>query len=164
MNRALLWLALLTLVYAFALASFDPLDLLLGALLSSGLLVVLRAFVFGGRPVPISALARRAIALPPFAWAVIRDITIGTWLVASVVLGVRPLEQPGIVAVPFGDRSPNGVILTGFVATLSPGEFLVDIGWGGRRMLLHVLDARDPEAVRTRFADFYRRYQREIAP
>lgn len=164
MNRALLWVVVLTLVYALALASFDPLDLLLGALLAAGLLTALRGILFGGRPAAIAGLGRRALAAPRLAWAVARDITIGTWQVALVTLGVRPLVRPGIVAVPFGDRSPNGAIVTGFVATLAPGEFLVEIDWSSERLLLHVLDARDPDAVRARFADFYRRYQRTFAP
>ena len=164
MNRAPLWLVLLTVVYALALASFDALDLLLGALLGGCLMVALRGFLFGGRPRSIERLGRRVLALPGFAWAVLRDMTIGTWQVAAVVVGLRPLERPGIVAVPFGDRSPNGVVVSSFAATLSPGEFLVDIDWSERRLLFHVLDARDPDAVRARFANFYTRYQREIAP
>jgi multisubunit Na+/H+ antiporter MnhE subunit len=164
MNRAALWIVLSMLVYAFTLASFDALDLLLGALVAAGLLTMLRTFLFGGRPTPIARLGRRAAAAPRFAWAVVRDMTIGTWNVAAVVLGARPLDRPGIVVVPFGERSPNGVVVTAFVATLSPGEFLVDIDWSRRRLLFHVLDARSPDAVRARFSDFYDRYQRAIAP
>jgi len=39
--------ALLTLVYALALASFSPFDLLFGALLSAALVFFSRGFVFG---------------------------------------------------------------------------------------------------------------------
>jgi multisubunit Na+/H+ antiporter MnhE subunit len=163
-SRALLSLGLLTLVYALALASFHPFDLLLGALLSAALLAGLRRFLFGGRPAAIGGLAGRAAALPLLVWAILRDITVGTWRVALVVLGARPLERPGIVAVPLEERSHAGVVVSAFTATLSPGEFLVEIDWPSRRMLVHVLDARDPEAVRARFADFYRRYQRRVVP
>jgi hypothetical protein len=31
-------------------------------------------------------------------------------------------------------------------------------------MLFHVLDASDPDAVRRRYEDFYRRYQRSVFP
>lgn len=164
MTRALLWIAALVLVYALMLASFDPLDLALGGLVAAALLAALRGFVLSAPAAAGGTLFRRALAVPRFVWAVLVDITAGTWQVTSVVLGLRPLGRPGIVLVPFGDRTPNGVVVTAFAATLSPGEFLVDIDWDRRRLLFHVLDARDPEAVRARFAGFYERYQRAMAP
>lgn len=159
MSRTLARIAVLTLVYALALGSFDGFDLLFGALLATGLLLAV-----GERPAPIGGLGRRLVALPGLVGAVLRDIVVGTWQVAGVVLGWRELRRPGIVAVPFGDRTPNGAIVTGFVTTLAPGEFLVDIDWEHRRMLFHILEADDPDAVRERFADFYRRHQRHVAP
>lgn len=164
MNRVLLWVAILTLIYALALASFDPWDLALGALASLALLLGLRAFLFGGAPRPIERLGRRLLAVPGFVWSVLRDITVGTWNVAAVTLGLRPLERPGIVALPFGERTPDGALLTAFAVTLSPGEFLVDIDWEERRLLFHALDASDPDAVRARLDDMYRRHQRDLLP
>lgn len=164
MNRALLALTLLTIVYVLVLASLDPWDLALGAALSGGVLVVFRAFLFGRRPVPIEDLGRRALAVPRFVWAVLVDITVGTWGVALVVLGIRPLSSPGIVVVPLGERTEAGVVVSAFAATLAPGEYLVDVDWANRHMLMHVLDASDPDAVRERFDDFYHRYQRRLVP
>lgn len=164
MTRALLWMAALVLVYALMLASFDPLDLALGAVVAAALLTALRGFVFSGPPVAGKVLFARAAAVPRLVWALLVDITAGTWQVASVVLGLRPLDRPGIVLVPFGDRTPNGVVVTAFTATLAPGEFLVDIDWDRRQLLFHVLDARDPQAVRARFASLYERHQRGVAP
>lgn len=164
MNRALLSIVLLTAVYALMLASLHPWDLVLGAVFSVAVLVAFRTFLFGGRPSSIRRLGVRVSAVPRFAWAVLRDITVGTWQVASVVLGLRPLSHPGIVAVPLGNRSETGVVVSAFAATLAPGEYLVEIDWSDRRMLMHVLDASDPDAVRDRFENFYRRYQSRIAP
>lgn len=164
MNRALLSVLLLTAVYALMLVSVDPWDLLFGAGVSVAVLVAFRRFLFGGRPSSIGDLGRRVSAVPLFAWAIVRDITVGTWQVASVVSGLRPLSHPGIVAIPLEDRTETGVVVSAFVATLAPGEYLVEIEWAERRMLMHVLDAGDPNAVRERFATFYRRYQRRLAP
>ncbi len=164
MNRFLLTLALLVVVYALVLASAHPWDIALGVVLGGGLLLATRGFVFGGPPAPVAGLAGRLLAFPLFAAATVLDIVRGTWAVALVVLHLRPLRHPGIVAVPIGERTPVGIAATALVATLSPGEFLVDIDWERRAMLLHVLDASDPEAVREAHERFYERYQRRVFP
>jgi multisubunit Na+/H+ antiporter MnhE subunit len=151
-------------VYLLALASLDPLDVLTGVVLAAGLVWGLGGFLFGGGDVAAGGLARRAILFVPFAGAILWDIVRGTWQVALVVLHLRPLERPGIVEIPIGERSRTGVAVSALVATLSPGEVLVDVDWERGRMLLHVLDATDPEAVRARHEDFYRRWQEPVFP
>jgi multisubunit Na+/H+ antiporter MnhE subunit len=53
---------------------------------------------------------------------------------------------------------------TALALTLSPGEVLVDIDRSRGVMLVHVIDAHDPDAVRARHDHFYRRYQRGVFP
>ncbi len=162
MKRAGLAFLLLTLVYAMVLASFHPLDLLFGAVLSGALLYVFRSFVFGGGPDPLPGVLGRFAAFLPFAWAIAWDVAKGTWEVALVVLHFRPLVSPGIVKVPIGDRTPTGVAVSALVTTLSPGAFLIEAN--EEFMLIHFLDAADPDAVRERQEDFYQRYQRKVFP
>ncbi len=164
MTRYVFAVAALTLVYALALASFHPWDLAIGAVVAGTLLWSWRRFVFGDRISPIARSPLRLLAFVPFAGVVFWDILKGTWNVALVVLHLRPLRHPGIVAVPIGDRTPLGVAVTALVISLSPGEFLVDVDWERRAMLLHVLDASDPDAVREAHERFYRRYQRRVFP
>ena len=164
MSRFLLALVLLVLVYALVLASFHPWDLAIGGGVAAALLWGARAFLFGGRPQPSPGLGGRLVAFVPFVAARIRDIVRGTCNVALVVLHLRPLRHPGIVAVPIGERTRLGVAVSALVMTLSPGEFLVDVDWQRRAMLLHVLDASDPDAVREAHERFYRRYQRRVFP
>jgi multicomponent Na+:H+ antiporter subunit E len=161
-NRVLLALVLLTATYVLVLASLDPVDVLTGAAASAAVLLLFHRFLFGERPTSIAGLPKRILAAPRFAWAVLVDITVGTWRVAAVVLGIRPLSHPGIVLVPIGDRTEMGVVVSACAATLAPGEYLVDIDWERRCMLMHVLDASEPDAVREQFADFYRRHQRKF--
>jgi multisubunit Na+/H+ antiporter MnhE subunit len=104
------------------------------------------------------------VAFVPFAVAVARDVAVGTWEVALVTLHLRPLHNPGIVAIPIGERSPVGISVTALVMTLSPGEFLVDVDWEREVMLMHVIDATDPEAVRRTHEEFYSRYQKKVFP
>ena len=163
-TRFLAALAAVTVVYAMTLASFHPWDLALGALLGGGLLLAFRPFLFGEAPLTPGTLVIRLARSVPFVGAVLLDIAKGTWEVSLVVLHLRPLSHPGIVAVPIGERSSLGVAVAGLATTLSPGSFLVDVEWDKGIMLFHVLDATDPNAVRSAYQRFYDRYQRHVFP
>jgi multisubunit Na+/H+ antiporter MnhE subunit len=160
----------LTLVYALALGSFHTWDLLFGASLSAALLFASRRFVFGSdgtAPLPAGSgltLLGRVVAFVPFAVAVFREILVGNWEVTLVTLHLRPLVRPGIVAVPIGARTPTGVAVWAVVTGLPPGSFFVDVDRERGVVLIHVLDARDPQAYRDQQEDFYRRYQSKVFP
>ena len=164
MNRVLAAL-LLTAVYALTLASFALWDLLAGLLISAALLLATRRLTLeeGGHRGP-PPLWRRIVRFPVLCLALLREITVGTWQVALVVTGLRPLREPGIVAIPLGDRSTAGLAASALLVTLSPGEVFVDVDHDRRVMLLQVLDASDPAAVRERHDRFYLRYQRDVFP
>ncbi len=164
MKRAAFSLVLLTLVYALVLASFSPWDLAFGAILSGVLLYAFRGYVFGGRPAPLPGLAGRLIAFWPFLFAVARDTVAGTWQVTQVTLGLKSLEKPGVVAVPIGERTPVGVAVSALVTTISPGAVLIDVDWDEGVMLIHAIDASDPEEVVRDHQLFYQRYQRKVFP
>jgi multicomponent Na+:H+ antiporter subunit E len=80
------------------------------------------------------------------------------------VVGLRPVECPGIVLVPIGERTELGVAVTGLLAGLSPGSMLVEVDSQRQAMLFHVIDAHDPDAVRDHLDRFYQRYQRRVFP
>lgn len=151
-------------VYLLTLASLDPLDIATAVAVATALLYGLRRFAITGPPLPGAEVARRALRLPAFVLVVLREIVVGTWDVALVVVGLRPLARPGIVQIPIGERTTNGVAVTALAITLSPGELLVDVDWQRRVMLVHVIDARDPDGIRERYQRIYERYQREVFP
>ena len=154
----------LTLVYALALASFHPLDLLFGVGLSAALVFASRRFVFDTDRGRVPGILGRLAAFVPFCASVLRDIVAGTWEVTLVTLHLRALVKPGIVAVPIGERTPFGVAVWAVVTGLPPGSFFVDVDRGRGVALIHILDARDPEAFRREQEEFYRRYQSRVFP
>lgn len=160
----LLAVAILAAVYMLTLASANPWDIGAGVLVGAAIAIGLRRFLFAGEPLPAGELASRALHLPPYALAVGWEVIRGTWQVALIVAGAQPLRQPGIVAVPIGERSPTGVAVSVMAITLSPGELYVDTDEVQGTMLIHVLDASDPDEVRDRFQRFYDRYQRKVFP
>lgn len=164
MILVILVLALFTGVYALTLGSFAWEDLALGLGLASIFLFVYRRELL---PHPIQRSGSTLVAIarfPMFALASIWNIITGTWAVALVVVGIRPLEHPGIVVVPFGDRTPTGAGMSQMLLTLSPGSFLVDVDRDKQQMIIHVIDAADPDAVREELQEFYDRYQRHVVP
>jgi multicomponent Na+:H+ antiporter subunit E len=157
---------LLAAVYALTLSSLDSLDLAAGVVLGAAVLLIFRRLLFSDEGAPLGAveLAGRLVRFPMFALVVIWEITIGTWRVTQAVTGLRPLRKPGIVAVPIGERTRSGLATTALAITLSPGELLVDIDEQRQLMLIHVLDADDPDAIRARYEHFYERWQKGVFP
>jgi multicomponent Na+:H+ antiporter subunit E len=158
--------ALLTAVYALALASYDPVDLAIGAVLSTVVVAGLRRLLWpeGPRALTSLALAGRVLAFPLFAAAVVWDVTVGTKDVALVVLGLRSADRAGIIEVPFGERTPNGILVTAGALTLSPGEVVINLDYERRVMLVHALDATDPQRLLARYEHIYQRCQRPVFP
>ncbi len=164
----------LTLVYALALSSLAPWDLLAGLAISSALLLIARRRFGGGltpsgdmeslERVSFGVAVRRVAAFFPFAWAVVWETIAGAWRVLLAVLGVRPPREPGLVAVPLGGRTPEGIAVSAFLAAFSPGTLLVSVDEAERIMWIHAIDAADPEAVRRERQEFYERYQRRVFP
>jgi len=159
----LAWVVLLTGVYLLSLGSVDPLDAAEGLVLATALSLGLRGRLErpqGAGP----SLAARVAAFPPLVGGLLVDVLRGTWDVGLRVLGLRPVECPGIVLVPIGERTELGVAVTGLLAGLSPGSMLVEVDSQRQAMLFHVIDAHDPDTVRDHLDRFYRRYQRRVFP
>lgn len=151
-------------VYLLALGSVQPWDAALGLLVATVLVVLLRGRLAAPAEAGAPSPPARVVALPGLVGALLADITRGTWDVAMRVAHLRSFDGPGIVAVPFGDRSPRGVAVTGLLVGLSPGSMLVDVDERRREMLFHVVDATDPDAVRARVERSYQRHQRRVFP
>jgi multisubunit Na+/H+ antiporter MnhE subunit len=159
----LAWVLLLTGVYLLSLGSMDPLDAAEGLVLATVLSLGLRGRLErpqGAGP----SLVGRIAAFPLLVGGLLIDVLRGTWDVALRVLGLRPVECPGIVLVPIGERTELGVAVTGLLAGLSPGSMLVEVDSQRQAMLFHVIDAHDPDTVRDHLDRFYRRYQRRVFP
>jgi len=154
----------LALVFVLTLASTDPVDLALGGVIGMVAVALLgnRLRLEPGGELP--AFPGRAVWFPVFAGAVFVDVAKGTWEVAVRVLRLSRLDRPGIVRIPIGERSERGVAVSALATTLSPGSLLVDVDWHRGDILLHVIDASDPDGLRRDHQHFYDRYQRRVFP
>ena len=163
----------LTLVYALALASFHPLDLLAGFVISIVLLLLTGPRTIFGEEAESETRARkgvgptrmaRVVAFTPFLLAVGRESLFGAWRVVLAVLDIKRPDEPGLVSIPLEDRTARGVVVSAFLAAFIPGTLLILVDEEERVMWIHALDARSPEAVRQAQQDFYRRYQSRVFP
>ena len=148
-----------TVIFALTIGDLGWQNLLLGLVVSLACMVLFRQQLVP-RPLPPNELALHLLLVSPrFFWYLLVDILEGTWRVAMITLGLRPLARPGIVRLPLGVHSPYGLGPVGYFLTLSPGSFMVDIDWDRREMLVHVVDASDPEAVRASAEKYYRLWE-----
>jgi multicomponent Na+:H+ antiporter subunit E len=166
--RILLEITGLTAVFLLMLASDSWADALVGVVISFVVLFTFRGFLIETQDHEYHdrapSLITRIMYFPLFLIMVLKDVTVGTWQVLGYSLGWRKLDRSGIITVPIGDCTPTGVSILAIVTTLAPGSALVDIDWAEGQMLVHVIDASDPEAVRHAHRHFYERYQKKVFP
>ncbi|HEY8432492.1 MAG TPA: Na+/H+ antiporter subunit E [Sandaracinaceae bacterium] len=111
----------------------------------------------------LTALARAgALLVMIVAWAgALARGALGVW---PVLLGLRSARHGGLLSVELEAASDAGAILTGLVATSTPGTVVVELDEAGRQLVVHALDARRADALRRSLARFYARYQRRVVP
>lgn len=146
-------------VFGLVVSDFSWENMVVALTLSGSLMVLFRRQLVP-RPLPPNGLALHLIIYSPVLfWFLFIDVLKGTWQVVSITLGIRPLVQPGIVKLPIGAHTPAGVGPVGFFVTLSPGTFLVDVDWEEEVMLVHSIDASDPDGVRKDAEKYYRLWE-----
>jgi multisubunit Na+/H+ antiporter MnhE subunit len=151
--------AALVAVYLLVLTSLAPGDVLIGALLAIPIAAALRP----RRPRRHDASAlNRVRAAAGLLARTASEMVRGSWRVARYCLGGA--DTPGFVEIPQGDRSPINVATWGVLTGEAPDELVVDVDDGRRVLIVHLLDASDPEAVRARHASTNERWQRRVAP
>jgi multicomponent Na+:H+ antiporter subunit E len=146
-------------VFGLIVTDFSWETMLVATVVVVGLMYVFRNQIVP-KPLPPTGLATHIVIYSPVLfWYLFVDIMKGTYQIISITLGLRPLRKPGIVKLPIGNHSPAGVGPVGYFITLSPGSFLVGIDWEEQVMLVHVVDASDPDAVRKDAEKYYRLWE-----
>lgn len=158
MFRAITILAL-TVTFALALASFAWEDLLTGFILSSLLVALFGRHLFPVHKPDNEFVVHITLRIPVMIGMLVADILKGTWQVALYVLGLKKLEHPGIVKIPLGNHSDQAIGFVGHLVTISPGSFVVDFDWTDRTMLVHYIDASNPDKLRGDVEKYYRLWE-----
>jgi multicomponent K+:H+ antiporter subunit E len=149
----------LTLLWILLLNDFSVGGLLLGTVL--GVLIPrLTAGFWPERP-KISAFGKVA----EYVLVVIWDILVANFQVAGLIL-FRPVERLNTcwVVVPLELRSPEAITVMAGTITMTPGTVSCDLSADGRSLLVHCLDAPDPDVAVRQMKVRYEARLMEIFP
>jgi multisubunit Na+/H+ antiporter MnhE subunit len=153
MSRLLVVAAGLTGIYLLVLTSVSLGDVLVGGALGV-------AVAFALRPARWRE-GRRMGALFPAVVALAAHTAVemlrGSWRTARFCVGAP--AAPGLVEIPRGPRTDAEVAIWGVATGEAPDEFPVDVDEARDVLLVHVLDASDPDAVRARHARALERWR-----
>jgi multisubunit Na+/H+ antiporter MnhE subunit len=158
MSRVIAQALVLMGIYLLVLTSARPVDAEVGLLLGLALALALRSPRAGGR----AATPRLAVlpALGRVLGQTAVEMVRGSWRTARFCL--RGDGSPGFVEIPRAGRSPHAVALWGVLTGEAPDEVPVDIDEERDVLIVHLVDAGDPEAVRARHSRAYERAQSKV--
>ncbi|MDF1716337.1 MAG: Na+/H+ antiporter subunit E [Antarcticimicrobium sp.] len=148
---------LLTLVWLLLVNSFSLNSLLFGFLLGIVIPFLTRPY-WPDRPE-----LRHPLKIAGYILIAIWDIIVANVTVARIVLFKRNADRhPAWICIPMELRSPEAITVLAGTITLTPGTVSADLSAEGHFLLVHCLDAPDPEAVRDEIKDRYERRLMEI--
>jgi len=152
--------AALAAMYLLVLTSVDPGDILVGVVLGLVLAGALRARRGRARRIDFGGVADRVRAAIGLAAATSREVVVGTWRVVRFCLGWE--ANPGFVEIPREGRSRRSVALWGVLTGEAPDEVPIDVDEARDVLVVHLVDAGDPDAVRARHHRRAERWQRRV--
>jgi multisubunit Na+/H+ antiporter MnhE subunit len=158
MSRIIVQALALMAIYLLVMTSAKPADAAAGLVLGLALAVALRPRLPGRRPATPSPAA--LLALGPLLAQTVVEMAVGTWRTALFCL--RGAGRPGFVEIPRGERSRHSVALWGVLTGEAPDEIPVDVDEERQVLIVHLVDAGDPDAVRERHRRAYERAQRKV--
>ena len=154
------WLsAFLVAVWLMLANSISTGNLILGTFLGILIPILTRAYW------PDAPTMIRPGKFAVYCLIVIYDILVANFIVAAKVLFRRNADlKPCWVSVPIDLTHPEAITILAGTITLTPGTLTADMSTHGRALLIHCLDAPDPDAVRDEIKTRYEARLKEIFP
>ena len=90
------------------------------------------------------------------------DIVVANWGVARRVIGPAERLSPALVRIPLDLRDPFLATLLGSIVSLTPGTVSIDVDQKHWVLLVHALDAPDPQVLIDEVKSRYEAAIREI--
>jgi multicomponent K+:H+ antiporter subunit E len=127
--------------------------------------------VFFGVTIPLMTAAwwpdrpkpRNARGFLAYVALVLWDVVVANVAVAKIVL-FKPNHrlQPAFIVIPLELRAPEAITLLAGTITMTPGTVTAELSADGRSLLVHALDAPDPDAVRDEIKSRYEARIKEL--
>lgn len=148
---------LLTLVWLLLVNRFSINSLVFGGFLGIVIPFITRPYW------PNMPRIRRPIKIAEYILIVLWDIIVANVIVASLILFRRNEDlKPAWVTVPLDLTAPEAITVLAGTITLTPGTVSSDISSEGHAILVHCLNAPDPDAVRDEIKSRYESRLMEI--
>jgi multicomponent K+:H+ antiporter subunit E len=112
---------------------------------------------------PDRPAVRNAPMMAEYILVVLWDICVANVVVARTILFTRTARmRPAWVTIPLDLRTPEAITVLAGTITMTPGTVSADVSADGRALLVHCLNAADPDAVRDEIKHRYERRLKEI--
>ena len=148
---------LLIVVWCVITNSVAPGTIVLGVIL--GILIPFFTYPYW----PHAPRGFRPFKMVSYLFLVIWDILVANVSVAWIVLTKRNSDMRSTwVVIPLDLRTPEAITLLAGTITLTPGTVSADLSDEGHCLLVHALDADDPNAVRDEIKTRYEARLKEI--
>jgi multisubunit Na+/H+ antiporter MnhE subunit len=157
MTRVIMQALLFMGIYLLVLTSVKPGDAVIGFALGVALAIALRPRRAPAGTPPGPAVV---LALGPVLLSTAVEMVVGSWRTVRFCLGLG--GDPGFVEIPREGRSRHAVALWGVLTGEAPDEVPVDVDEQRDVLIVHLVDASDPDAVRERHRRTYERALRKV--
>lgn len=106
---------------------------------------------------------RHPLKIAEYMLVVLWDIIVANVVVAGIVL-FKPnaKRRPAWVRIPLDLRKPEAITMLAGTITMTPGTLSADLSAEGHSLLVHCLDAEDPDAIRDEIKTRYEARLMEI--
>lgn len=152
-------LSVLLIIFWLLMANSLSVGGLVVAIVVGLVLPILTAPFWPGRP-RVDFLAGVAYLL-----LVIRDIIVANFEVSAIILVRRNRDlRPTWLVIPMDLATPEAITVFAATISLTPGTVSSDVSACGRYLLVHALDAADPDAEIARIKARYETRLRKVFP
>ncbi|AHD00529.1 Na+/H+ antiporter subunit E [Leisingera methylohalidivorans] len=112
---------------------------------------------------PNRPLLRRPLKIAEYILVVLLDIVQANIIVARIVLFKPNADRrPNWITIPLDLKTPEAITALAGTITMTPGTLSADVSDEGHALLVHCLDAPNPDAVRDEIKQRYERRLMEI--
>lgn len=118
--------------------------------------------LFTSRFLPVKPRVGSWLALAKFAPLFAWDVVVANLTVAKIILNPVRTPRSAWVVVPLTTRNPYTIATLANVITLTPGTVSAELDPGRRTLLVHALQADDPQAEAELIKERYERPLMEI--
>ncbi len=132
----------LAILWGLTTENFSVMNLLIGYLVSLGVLVFVR------RALGDSHYFRDITEVLALVWFFVKELFLANIRMARYTLSPLRKLRPGIVAVPMDFMTDAEITLLANLITLTPGTLSIDVSRDKRTLYVHVMDIADADAVR----------------